>query len=63
MCVDRFGWFPYPLDLEGAFGQLRTLPDFQESISSMEKRSDHEGYVYPLFENVAPWHGEHERHV
>ena len=60
MYVDRFGWIPRPLDLQGSFGQLRTLPDFDEAVMCMKKRFDYEGYAYPPCENVASWREPHE---
>ena len=55
MYVDRFGWVPRPFDLEGSFGQLRTLSDFDEAVATITRRADYEGYAYPSFENVRPW--------
>lgn len=60
MYVDRFGWIPRPLDLQGAFGQLRTLSDFDDAVATITRRADYEGYVYPSFENVGAWREPHE---
>jgi hypothetical protein len=55
MYVDRFGWIPRPLDVQGSFGQLRTLTDFNETVAGMKKRFDYEGHAYPPCEDVAIW--------
>ena len=33
--------------LQGSFGELRTVPDFDEAVTWMKKRFDYEGYAYP----------------
>ncbi len=60
MYVDRFGWIPLPLDAQESFGELRTVPDFDEAVTWMKKRFDYEGYAYPPCDDVATWREPHE---
>lgn len=52
MYVDSFGWIPRPLDVEGSFGELRTLPEFDDAVAWLKNHSDYDGYLYPPIENV-----------
>jgi hypothetical protein len=60
MYVDRFGWIPRPLDVQGSFGELRTVSDFDNAVTCMKKRFDYEGYAYAPCEDVATWRESHE---
>ncbi len=55
MYVDRFGWIPRPLDIQMSFGQLRTLPDFDDTVAWMKNHSDYDGYLSPPVETVGTW--------
>jgi hypothetical protein len=60
MYVDSFGWIPRPLDLQWSFGQLRTLPEFDDAVASLKTLSDYAGYLHPPIENVGSWRDPQE---
>jgi len=60
MYVDSFGWVPRPLAFEGSFGELRTLPEFDDAVAWLKNHSDYDGYLYPPIDNVGTWRESHE---